>query len=215
MAKSLFQPKWRNRGISSLKRFQEIKPFIKNKKVLDVGCAVGYLRPNWLHKLISDDAKQIVGIDIDSHAIDMINSSFPTLDVRRGDARSFDVQDKFEVIHAGELIEHIDNFEGFLQSVKKHMQPDGVFILSTPNVESINHVFYNLTGGLKVNAEHVCWFCDKTLSALLVRNGFEVESIHFLNQPTYGVRILFRALVSLLPKRLSHPTLFVKAKLRS
>lgn len=188
-------------------------PYIENKKVLDIGCAVGYLRPNWLHQLIAGKATSVIGIDIDQKAIDKIQEMYPGIKAVYGDARNFDVNDTFEVVHAGELIEHIDNFEGFLQSVKKHLQKDGSLLISTPNVECINHVFYNLTGGLKVNAEHVCWFCDKTLSALLVRNGYKVEEIQFFNQPTYGIRKLFRAMLNILPKRLSHPTLFIRAKL--
>lgn len=212
MSKSIFQPKWRGRGISSLKRFQMIEPYVKSKSVLDIGCAVGYLRPNWIHDLISKVASKTTGIDIDLRSVQDIKARHPHLDVFPGDACSFDLNQQFDVVHAGELIEHIDNFSGFFSSVKKHLTDGGFLLLSTPNVECINHPIYNLTGGLKVNQEHVCWFCDKTLKTLLNRNGFEVLEMKYFNQPTYGIRKLFRAMLNILPNRLAYPTLFVIAR---
>lgn len=213
MGKSLLQPKWRNRGVSTLKRFNQLEKYFEGKKVLDVGCVVGYRKPNWIHGLIAKKASSLVGIDIDKPALEEIKSTYPNLDVRYGDARNFDVNDTFDVIHAGELIEHIDNFEGFFNSIKKHLKPGGIVLITTPNKETINQFFYNLTGGLQVNSEHVCWFCDKTLVALVERNGMKVSEVKFLNQPTFGIRKVFRALLGLLPDRLSHGTLFVSAKL--
>lgn len=215
MKKSVLQPRWRNMGISTLKRFEQLENIFEGKKVLDIGCVVGYRKPNWIHGLIAGKASSLVGIDIDKDAIEEIHQKFPHLDVRYGDARNFDVNDKFDVVHAGELIEHIDNFEGFFTSIKRHLKPNGIVIITTPNKETINQFFYNITGGMKVNDEHVCWFCDKTLKTLVERNGLKVEEIRFLNQPTVGIRKVFRALLGLLPQRLSHGTLFVSARLNA
>ncbi len=211
MKNSVFQPKWKNRGITTKHRFNFLLPLIKDKKVLDIGCVVGYRKPNWIHNSIVTNAKSAIGIDIDQKAIQEINEMYPKLNVIQGNACAFELNDEYEVIHAGELIEHIDNFNGFLTSVKKHLKKDGLFVFSTPNVETINHVLYNLTGGLKVNDEHVCWFCDKTLTTLLVRNGFKVEEIIFFETPTYGFRKVLRFFLRVLPKRLTHSTLIVKA----
>ena len=53
------------------------------------------------------------------------------------DAQDFDLRDRFpdgfEVRVASEIIEHLVNPGGFLCSIKKHLAPDGVIILSTPH----------------------------------------------------------------------------------
>ncbi len=206
------QPVWRNRGESVRQRFEFLLPHVSGQTVLDVGCAVGYRRSFWLHREISKASASCVGIDIDRSAIEEIHERFPELQVFQGDARSFDVGKQFDVVHAGELIEHIDNFQGFLASVKRHLNPNGKLVLSTPNADYYTHLLYNLTGGLRVNEEHVCWFCVRTIDQLLKRNGFEVEKIGYLQQPTYGLRKVFKWLSGILPERVRYPTLYVIAK---
>jgi 2-polyprenyl-3-methyl-5-hydroxy-6-metoxy-1,4-benzoquinol methylase len=210
--KSFLQPKWKNRGDSVVERYNVLRPFVQGKSLFDVGCAVGYKRPFWLHGELSKIASTAVGIDIDQGAVDEISQMHPHVQVQTADARSFSLGQQFDIVHAGELIEHIDNFNGFFSSVKQHLLPDGKLLLSTPNADYYTHLLYNLTGGLHVNEEHVCWFCVKTLSTLITRNGFEILEFKYLQQPTYGLRKVAKGFSNLLPERVSKPTLFVVAR---
>ncbi len=114
-----------------------------------------------MHGLIVAESEDVVGIDIDEEAIAVIKER--GLDVRLGDARNFDLGRKFEVVFAGELIEHLDDVRGFLQSVRRHLLPGGRLVLTTPNPFYFANFIYRYGGHARVHHQHTCWFCEDTI----------------------------------------------------
>lgn len=211
MKKSVLQPKWENTGLNK-HRFEQLKVFFVNKRVLDVGCAGGYGRPNWMHEAISKTALYTKGIDISEAVI--ADAKSKGFNVEFGDAQAFSLNEKFDVVHAGELIEHLDNFHGFLQSSKKHLAPDGILLLTTPNATRMNNFIYSLFGGLQVNAEHTCWFCEKTITTLLIRNGYKIEKFDYIkHRPKSLLRRMISAVIrAVVPDRVAWNNIMVVAK---
>jgi 2-polyprenyl-3-methyl-5-hydroxy-6-metoxy-1,4-benzoquinol methylase len=173
---------------------------------------VGYKKDDWMHKHIKSVSKSIYGIDLDGRSVEEIK--LLGFDVEQGDAQTFSLAKKFNLVHAGELIEHLDNPGGFLESVRNHLTEDGRLLLTTPNGLRISNFIYASTGGLKVNAEHTCWFCESTIKTLLERKGFEVVEIGYLKHETFSffrkVMLSLRAMI--LPDRVAWNTLYVIAK---
>lgn len=212
MKHSVFHPSW-SKGTSSA-RFKQLEHFFAGKDVLDLGCAVGYKKATWMHGYIKSVARSICGLDLDENSVNDIRAM--GFDVVCENAQDFDLNRKFELIHAGELIEHLDNFSGFLMCAKKHLQPGGAILITTPNALRINNLLYSVTGGLKVNVEHTCWFCE-TIRTLLGRMGFEVVELGYLRHETFGIirRSLLKLRSIFLPERVAWNTLYVVAKARS
>ena len=185
------------------KRFEAIKPYIQGKKVLDIGVVQHDIKnvdkDKWLHRLICEAAEDTKGIDIDKEGINYLKEK--GYNVEYADAQEFDLNEKFDVVVAGELIEYLDNFQGFLKSVKKHLKQDGLFILTTPNVFYFRHFFQVLFFNKpRLNPEHTCWFDENTLKQLLNRYGFKEKSVHYA---TGGKSGKIGKLIPL-PKKLKH-----------
>ncbi len=79
-----------------------ITDFIKNKNVIHIGCSdhipvikQKIINNTWLHKLITDNAKTCVGIDIDKESIDFIRKETEYQNVFQGDI----LTDNFEIIN--------------------------------------------------------------------------------------------------------------------
>jgi SAM-dependent methyltransferase len=110
--------------------------------VLDVGSGSGL----GLKKL-SHLYKSGMGIDYNSNAVEYANSqNVPNTEYIQGDVRNFDLGKKFDLIYSMDVIEHLDNVDGYLQSIRRHMKTDGYFICATPNIKftkhtNPNHVF--------------------------------------------------------------------------
>ncbi len=212
MKKSFLQSSW----VKSTKatRFKQIEKYFKGKDVLDIGCAVGFKKPDWMHKHIKSISRSLYGIDLDARSIEEIKKIDDAFDVSYGNAQNFELNRKFELVHAGELIEHLDNPGDFLTCAHRHLQDDGFLLLTTPNGLRISNFIYAATGGLRVNAEHTCWFCEYTIRTLLERKGFEVVTIGYLKHETFGaIRKFFLALRSaILPDRVAWNTLYVVAR---
>lgn len=212
MKKSILQPSW----VASTKtaRFHQLLPFYQGKDILDIGCAVGYKKKDWMHKNIKSVANSVHGLDLDGASVAEIRKM--GYNAEQGDAQHFDLHRKFNLVHAGELIEHLDNPGGFLESVRKHLTEDGLLLMTTPNALRLSNFVYAATGGLKVNAEHTCWFCDTTITTLLQRKGFEVVEIGYLKHETFSTvrKIMLSLRVFLLPARVAWNTLYVVAKVK-
>lgn len=165
-------------------RYDIIKDYCVGKSVLDLG-AIGSNfdihspKTPWLHFMIKDMAREIIGLDFNKEKIQKASKISGTK-IIWGDVTNFDLQKKFEVIVAGELIEHLDNFGGFFHSVKKHMDKNSLFILSTPNCFSFDNLVNALIfGKTKHHPGHIVYFDIGTLSELLETEGFVVKNYYY------------------------------------
>lgn len=187
-------------------RIKIISSYIESKKVLDLGVlqhsANKANAPTWLHRYIADNADECIGVDIEKEGVQALSNM--GYNVICDDVQKLDLGKKFDVVVAGELIEHLHNFEGFLTSVRKHLNDNGRFILTTPNALFIGYVLAAIRNKLVIHEQHTCWFDDVTIEQLLCRFGFEIESIHYLGS---------RRWLSLpFPKRTTSSTLMIVAK---
>ncbi|MFH0952043.1 MAG: methyltransferase domain-containing protein [Patescibacteria group bacterium] len=132
------------KDLASLKKKAFDRWFIieqsKDKKVLEIGCinhSIDKLQIQkdkgiWLFDYLHNHAAQAVGMDIDREAISYTTKQ--GYDIRYGDANDFDLGEKFDVIVASKLIDHLANFSGFLSSCQKHLAPDGKIIIADDNI---------------------------------------------------------------------------------
>lgn len=197
-------------------------PLVKGKNVLDLGVVQHgrdrYKRDTWLHRAIKATSEKVVGVDIDREGIEYLNDQ--GYDVVFGDVQCLNLDQTFEVIVAGDIIEHLTNFDGFLESVGRHLDESGVFALSTPNpFWWRTWIMVLVKGGAHPHPEHTCWFCESTLQQLLVRKGFEItrvdygtvyDSSRFTQRITKWINYLIP-----LPARFRHNTLMIVARKRS
>jgi 2-polyprenyl-3-methyl-5-hydroxy-6-metoxy-1,4-benzoquinol methylase len=106
---------------------------IKGKKVLDVGCAK--------YSYMSDYCKnaEVIGIDISYKTIDFLSKS-----QRKG---AFFVSDTawlpfkssvFDLIFAGEILEHVEKPELVLNEWQRILKKNGLLIITTPNRDRIS-----------------------------------------------------------------------------
>jgi len=196
---------------SHLPRFEAVRSYVSGKRVLDVGCVSGHWRPDWLHGLIAGVASEVVGVDLDRAAVDLLNQrgySFV-----HGNAEELRLGRKFDVVFAGEILEHLTSFRGFFDSMREHLEPGGKLVLTTPNAFGISNFVYRLAGNARVHREHTCWFCHDTLRQLVERNSFRVESMSCLHFETAGWarRLLAHSVRAALPEQLAWNTLMVVA----
>lgn len=115
-----------------IKIYDFISPFCKNKKVLDIGCFIGYGETRILA------AKEIVAIDSDDKVLEFArqNRKLPNVKFLRMDARKLTFSNEvFDVIISFHLIEHIQPNEVgiFLDGVKRLLKKEGLFFIVTPN----------------------------------------------------------------------------------
>jgi 2-polyprenyl-3-methyl-5-hydroxy-6-metoxy-1,4-benzoquinol methylase len=155
--------------------------YATGKRTLDIGCVMhdpeNYRSKYWLHRALAAVSSELVGIDSYREGVNFLTER--GYNVLVADAQDFDLGRQFDVIVAGDIIEHLANLAGFLESCKRHMAADGRLIISTPNPWYWRHVVHAALGRVRVNPEHTCWFCPETLRQLVERQGLAVATVEF------------------------------------
>lgn len=154
----------------------------EGKDVLDLGCVdhdpQGYQSRFWVHKALKQKAKSLTGMDLSQAGADFLTGH--GYRVIQGDAQNFDLNHEFDIIVAGDLIEHLEDFSGFLESCKAHLKPKGSILISSPNPWYWRFIVHAiLKKEVPNNPEHTCWICPRTLRQLAGRHGMDVADIEF------------------------------------
>jgi 2-polyprenyl-3-methyl-5-hydroxy-6-metoxy-1,4-benzoquinol methylase len=170
-----------------LDRTQRIRALCAGKRVLDVGCLAhgqlsGRNNSGFLHADIRSVAAEVVGLDNDAAACRLAREA--GYSVVCGNAEALDPAQlgKFDVVVAGELIEHLSNPGLFLDGARAVLSDSGTLIVTVPNAWSFSRL-KQLRKGIDdekwTHSEHTCWYSKATIVALLRRHRFEVAEVGF------------------------------------
>jgi 2-polyprenyl-3-methyl-5-hydroxy-6-metoxy-1,4-benzoquinol methylase len=133
---------------------------MKNKKLLDVGCATGYLLE--AAKKMGCDC---YGVELSPFGATEASKKFPgrifngTLEEARYKSESFDI------ITLTDLIEHVIDPVEFLKEVKRILKPGGFILIVTPDFHSWWAKFMK-NKWTNFKEEHLFYFSSKSLKTL-------------------------------------------------
>jgi 2-polyprenyl-3-methyl-5-hydroxy-6-metoxy-1,4-benzoquinol methylase len=170
-------------------RVHRIRELCEDKRVLDVGCCAhgefsGRGRSTFLHREIATVAKELVGLDNDRDAVEaMQREGFRVI---CGDAERLEESriEDFDIVVAGEIIEHLSNPGLFLEGARALLRSDGLFIATVPNAWSftrLKQLRKGIDDALWTHDQHTCWYSKATIQFLLRRFDFEIVELGFSN----------------------------------
>lgn len=155
--------------------------------VLDVGFSgqgIKHDNPDWPHGILLNRAKEVYGLDIELDSAHQGNSHYV-----QASAENFSFPVAFDVIVAGDLIEHLSNPGKFLDCALQHLKPNGKLVLTTPNTFNLFNMAEKLTKREPtVNPDHTFYFNSKVLVKLLEKNGMSAEEVSYLYTLGYDHR---------------------------
>jgi len=168
-------------------RLSILRERVRGKTALDLGCSgtkrgISHLRYQHLHHTLVKEAGEILGVDIDEAAIVAMKAE--GFNVQADDAETMNLGRRFQVIIAGDIIEHLPNPGLFLTNMHRHLEDDGELLITTPNPFKFKQVLKILKyNQIKVHTEHTCWICPTVLKRLLEICGLEMTRLFWIRGP--------------------------------
>jgi 2-polyprenyl-3-methyl-5-hydroxy-6-metoxy-1,4-benzoquinol methylase len=162
---------------------------IRGKDVLDIG-SVGQTASYSLWNLYKTvKCKSLTGIDLpDSKETALSNFDIKESDLNidsrivYGNMETYKFDKRFDVIVAGDVLEHIYNQQLFLSNIREHLKEKGKLIITTPNARWIT-VFSG------TNPTHTLWHDKVTLERILNVCGYKIDFFryYFGNKKSYNL----------------------------
>ena len=182
------------------KRIDYIRKYIENKICLDLGIVEhinNIEKEEWLHRQIVEYSKYCLGVDYLCEEIEKLKQK--GYNVISENVETMNLNKKFDVIIAGELIEHLDNPGFFLENARKHLKSNGILILTTPNPWSLGCFMKPIRiifgKDIRIDPGHVCWYDQQTLKKLLERHNFRI--LEMFTSPADRHKGVYRFLFSI------------------
>jgi len=174
---------------SYVEKNTKILELCTGKRVLHLGC-VGFtdspveekvqLAKKSLHQLLSD-ACDCTGVDLDSESIAQLQSRDIFKNVITGNVEHLDDLPPglgtFDVVVAGDIIEHLSNPGAMLDGVTRRLKSGGLFIISTPNAFGLPAYLRFVFDTFREGMQHVLTFNPVVLQQLLERHGYKILEI--------------------------------------
>jgi 2-polyprenyl-3-methyl-5-hydroxy-6-metoxy-1,4-benzoquinol methylase len=125
-------------------------------------------------------ARSVLGVDYLAPAVEALRER--GFNVVCANVETMDLGGRFEVVVAGDLIEHLNNSGLFLERVNAHLDDAGTCLITTPNpVNFLRLVSVLVRGEAGANPEHSCWFTEQVLRQLVARYGLEVVGVAYVD----------------------------------
>jgi ubiquinone/menaquinone biosynthesis C-methylase UbiE len=162
------------------------------ERVLDVGCGEGSFAAELLRA-----GAQAIGIDVAREPLRRARERHPGLDLRLVEATgTWPLPDgSFDVVWAGETIEHVQDTAGWLSEVRRVLRPGGRLLLSTPGHGRLAVLRLALSRRafeehFEPLSDHLRFYTRTSLTRLLEGFGFQEVTVDALAGPPGGRRVL-------------------------
>lgn len=152
----------------------------RDRKVLDVGCVAHDVErmssPAWLHARIAAVAGRCIGVDVLASGIEaMRERGYEVVlhDLTTGPGAIPDLG-PFDVIVAGELIEHVEGLDMLFELARSSLSDTGQLIITTPNPYAPARVRAGQLGIVWENADHIVYAFPSGMAELCERHGLRL-----------------------------------------
>lgn len=161
----------------------------KVDSLLDLGC-----RDGTLTRHLAEGIKTVVGVDVDTHALERAKQQVPhgrffSLDLL-GDWQELEGA-TFDAIVCSEVLEHVYFPHEVCEKIKQHLKPGGVFLGSVPNAFFLKHRLRYLLGRRRFtpleDPTHITQFNFDELKKMLTVIGSNITISGYTRPPFVGL----------------------------
>jgi 2-polyprenyl-3-methyl-5-hydroxy-6-metoxy-1,4-benzoquinol methylase len=157
------------RTIMLRKKYGMVKKTSTGKNLMDIGCGTGYF-PSFMKQ----NGYKVSGVEADPKAREFAEKEFGIRVYTPGDFLNHRIEGKFDVITLWHVLEHLDDFNLYLERMLEHLTPGGSLLIALPNCSALDARYYKeFWAGYDV-PRHLWHFTPSTLKNLTEKHGLKI-----------------------------------------
>lgn len=170
----------------------------RGQKVLDIGIVDHFVKDPtgsayWLHGHIARAAAFCLGIDVLRDGIAALRARHYNVAVC--DITRDHLTDSFDLIIAGEVIEHLGHMESLFAFAAQHINPGGRLVFTSPNPFYLTRFAMHVANRMRESVDHVGFVFPSGVAELAERQGFVLDAYRGIRLPPRTIgKILIRTL---------------------
>jgi 2-polyprenyl-3-methyl-5-hydroxy-6-metoxy-1,4-benzoquinol methylase len=154
------------------KKYGTVRKVAKGMKLLDIGCGTGYFPA-----FMKEKGFIVAGVETDSKARAFAEKEFGIRIYSPADFLGHKIEGQFDVITLWHVLEHLDDFNLYLERMLEQLSPGGSLVVALPNCHSLDARFYKESwAGFDV-PRHLWHFTPSTLKTLAEKHGLKITTM--------------------------------------
>jgi 2-polyprenyl-3-methyl-5-hydroxy-6-metoxy-1,4-benzoquinol methylase len=154
------------------KKYRMVRKVSKGKKLLDIGSGTGYFPA-----FMKEKGYIVAGVETDPKARAFAEKEFGITVYSPEDFLNKKIEDKFDVITLWHVLEHLADFNLYIDRILEHLSSGGSLVIALPNCSSLDARFYKeLWAGYDV-PRHLWHFTPSTFKKLAENHGLKIKKM--------------------------------------
>jgi 2-polyprenyl-3-methyl-5-hydroxy-6-metoxy-1,4-benzoquinol methylase len=154
------------------RKYHMVHKVAKGKRLLDIGCGTGYF-PAYLKRKGYD----VAGVEVDPKAREFAGKEFGLAVYTPDEFLHNKIHGKYDVITLWHVLEHLEDFNLYLEKMIDQLAPGGSMVIALPNCLAFDARHYKeYWAGYDV-PRHLWHFTPSTLKILAGKHGLKVTGM--------------------------------------
>lgn len=173
------------RSLMLRKKFGMVKKVAKGRKLLDIGCGTGYFPA-----FMKSKGFRVAGVEVDPVARAFAQKKFSIPAYSPEDFMNGEIEGNFDVITLWHVLEHLDDFNLYLEKMLGQLEPGGALVIALPNCSAFDARHYkDYWAGWDV-PRHLWHFTPLTFKILVEKHGLKIMKMKRLSlDPFYNAML--------------------------
>lgn len=159
-------------------RIAYLRELCRGRRVLDIGVvdhdASKRGGSRWLHRELASVATSCIGVDVLDEELARLEAE--GYKVQHLDITREVLDDTFDLVIAGEVLEHVGAPLAVFEHAGAMLDRDGRFVLTTPNPFALHRVWRGCRGDARDSVDHVAYYAPSNIVELAERSGLVLDS---------------------------------------